>query len=52
MVEICEVRDEYPDDSSPVLMEDCVNKNLDETHRDISKHDIETNRDAMKMLIE
>ena len=29
MVEICEVRDEYHDDSSPVVMEDFVNKNLD-----------------------
>ena len=31
MVEICEVRDEYPDVLSTVVMEDCVNKNLDET---------------------
>ena len=29
VVEICEVRDEYPDDSSPVVMKDFVNNNLD-----------------------
>ena len=52
MVATCEVRDEYPDDSSPVAMEDCVNKKLDETHRDISEHDIETNLNAIKMVIE
>ena len=52
MVEICEVRYEYPDETSPVVMEYCVNKNLDETNRDISEHDIETNRDAKKMVIE
>ena len=40
VVEICEFRDEYPDDSSPILMEDCVNNNLNETHIDISEHDI------------
>ena len=52
VVEICEVRDEYPYDLSPVVMEYCVNKNLDETHRDIYEHDIETNLNATKMLIE
>ena len=52
MMEKCEVRDEYPSDSSPVMMEDFVNKNLDETHRYISDHDIETNWCAMKMVIE
>ena len=31
MVEVCEVREEYPYDSSPVVMENCVNNNLDET---------------------
>ena len=36
MMNICEVIDECPDDTSPVVMEDCVNKNLDETHRDVS----------------
>ena len=36
----CEVRYEYPYDSYPVVMEDFVNKNLDETHKDISEHDI------------
>ena len=40
MIEICKVRDEFTDDTSPVLMEDCVNKNLDEPHRDTSEHDI------------
>ena len=52
MVEICEVRNEYPDDSSPVVMEDTVNKNWDETHRDIYEHDIENNWGATKMLTE
>ena len=33
-------------------MEDCVNKNLDEIKRDITEHEIETNGDAMKMLIQ
>ena len=33
-------------------MEDFVDKNLDETHRDVSEHDIETNWGAMKMVIE
>ena len=33
-------------------MEGCVNKNLDETHRYISKHVIKPNWDAIKMLIE
>ena len=32
-------------------MEGYVNNNLDETHRDVSEHDKETNRDAMKMVI-
>ena len=50
-MEIFEVRDEYPYDSSPVVMEDFLNNNLDETHRDISETDIETNRDAIKMVI-
>ena len=36
MMEISEIRDEYPDDSSQVVMEDCVNKNIYETHRYIS----------------
>ena len=52
MMDICEVRYECPDDTSPVVMEDCVNNNLDEIHRDISEHDIETNHDAMKTVIE
>ena len=52
MMEICEVRYEYTDDSSTVVIEDFVNINLYETHRDISEHDIETNRDATKMVIE
>ena len=33
-------------------MQDCVNNNLDETHRYIPEHDIETNRDATKLVIE
>ena len=33
-------------------MEDCVKKNLDEIHRYFIEHDIGTNRDAMKMVIE
>ena len=28
MMEICEVRDEFPDDTSSVVMEDCLNSNL------------------------
>ena len=40
MMDICEVNDEFPDGKSPVVMEYCVNKNLDETHRDISEHGI------------
>ena len=51
-MDICEVRDECTGDTSAVVMEDCVNDNLDEIHRDISEHDIETNRYAMKMVIE
>ena len=50
--DICEVIYQYPDESSPIVMEDGVNKNLDETHRDISEHDIETYMDATKMVIE
>ena len=52
MMDMCEVRDKYPDESSPVVMEYYVNKNQDETHRYMSEHDIETNQDAMKMAIE
>ena len=52
MMEICEVRDECPVDTYPVVTEYCVNKNLDETNRDIYEQDIETNRDAMKMITE
>ena len=52
MKDICEVRDLCPDDKSPVVMEDFVNNYLDETHRDVSEHYIETNKDAMKMVIE
>ena len=33
-------------------MEYCVNKNLDETHRGISEHDIETKWDATERVIE
>ena len=49
---IFEVRDEYPDDSSPVVMEAFVNKKLDGTPRDISEHDIETNINTTEMVIE
>ena len=52
VVEICEVRYKYPDDLSLVMMEDCANKNMDEIYRDISEHDIETNWDAIKMVLE
>ena len=51
MMEICEARDECTDDTSPVMMEDFVNKNLDEIHRYIHEQDIETNWGAMKMAI-
>ena len=33
-------------------MEDCVNNNLEEIHRYINENKTETNRDAMKMVIE
>ena len=33
MMELCEVGDEFPDDTYPVLMEDCVNKNVDDITR-------------------
>ena len=33
------------------MMEDCVNKKVDETHRDISEHDIETNLNVTKVVI-
>ena len=39
MRDICEIRDECPDGTSTVVMEDCVNNNLDETHREIYKYD-------------
>ena len=48
----CEVIYEYPDDSSPFVMEDFVNNKLDETQRDIFEHDVETNLNSMKMVIE
>ena len=52
MMKICEVRNECPDNTYPFVIEDCVNNNLDEIHRDITEHEIETNRYAMKMVIE
>ena len=52
VVATCEVRDEYPDYLSPVVMEYCVNKKLDETHRDISEHDIENNLNTTKIVLE
>ena len=52
MVETCEVIDECPDDSSSVVVEACVHRKLDETHRDISEHDIVTNLNSTKMVIE
>ena len=52
MIDICEVRDEYHDDTSPVVMGAYVNKNLYEIHRDVSELDIENIRDTMKMIIE
>ena len=51
MREICEVIYQCPDYTSPDVMEYCVNNNLDEIHRDITEHDIETNRDSMKTVI-
>ena len=51
MMEICEVIDEFTDDTSSVFMQDFVNKNLDEIHRDITDHDIETDRYAKKMAV-
>ena len=52
MMEIFEVIYEFHDGTSPVVMEDCVNKNMDETHTDISEHSIKTKKDSMKMVIE
>ena len=51
-MKMCEVIDECPDDTYPVVMQYCVNQNLYETHRNISEHDIETNWDAMKIVLE
>ena len=51
MMEIFEVRHECPHDKYLVVMEDCVNNNLDDTHRYISEHNIETSCYAMKMVI-
>ena len=51
-METCEVRYEYPDDSYPVVIKYCVNKKIDKTQKDISEHDIETNLNATKMMIE
>ena len=39
MLDICEVGYECPDGTSSVFMEDCVNKNLDETHINVSEND-------------
>ena len=33
MIEVCEFRDGCQDEKSPVVMEDCVNKNLDHIPR-------------------
>ena len=52
MMEIFEVRYKFPDDTTPVMMEDCINNYLYETHRDVSENDKETNQYAMKMVIE
>ena len=35
MMEVCEVIDYLPDYKSPVVMEYCVNKNLDDINRNI-----------------
>ena len=50
-MEICEERDKFPDEKSPVAMEACVNNKLDEIHRDITENETETKRDTMKMVI-
>ena len=52
MMDICEVRDECTGGTYPVVMEYFVNKNLDETHRDLSEHEKESNLYAVKMAIE
>ena len=36
-MEVFEVRDECPDEISTALIEDCVDKKLDEIHLDISE---------------
>ena len=33
MMELCKLRDEFPHDTYPVVMEYCVNKNLDDISR-------------------
>ena len=50
-MEICEVRDECTDYTSPVVMEYCANIKLEEIHRDIAENETETNQDAMKIVI-
>ena len=52
MMEVCEVRGEFPDDKYPVVIKGCGNNNLDEIHRDITEDETETNWDAMKMVTE
>ena len=39
MMEICEIRDKFPDDRSLVVMEDFVNNNLKEIHRYIAENE-------------
>ena len=51
-MDICEVRDERPDVTYLFVMEYCVKKILDETHKEIYECYKETNQDAMKMVIE
>ena len=52
MMDICEVRDECPDGTYPVVMEDFLNNNFYETYRYVYENDKENIRDAMKMVVE
>ena len=51
MMEVCEVRDKCTDTTSTVVMEDFLNKNLDEIQRDMTENETETNWDTLNKVI-
>ena len=53
MMEGCEVRDECPDETSPVVMEYYVNKNLDDISRKYLNdiNEIGVNEEGGKMFL-